>query len=112
MSAKIEFAKIDARDDVNTRYSPVAFCSPEGDGPVELGPRNGKIALTMNREYLVRLHELQQEIRGKYLPSFDDRERPTPAGTEWDLGMDEKQYNEAKAEAEGRFPGDEAPYYT
>ena len=106
---RVEFARIDARDDVFTGYSPVGFV--EGESPVRLGPQNGELHLFMKREYLTKLRALQLEIKAKYEPKF------VVAGDEpvlntYGCGNTKEDYLQIVANAEASFPGEEADYYT
>ena len=97
---RIAFAKIDARDDPNTGYDPVAFATDEG--PLSLGPVGTVLQALMNQEYLVRLGALQQEIAAKYAPMCNE----TLLTSTDDVEI------VAAALATRAFPGPVAEYYT
>lgn len=110
MSTQVEFCQLDARGDANCGYSTVAFVSKEGRGQASLGADNGRLAVLMEREYLVRLRMLQEEIRSKYLSLFNEDE---PAnGADYANGLGEPEYFAAVAEAKALFPGKTAAFYT
>lgn len=111
-NVRIEFATIDARDDVYTRYSVVGFVNDVSNRPAYLTPHNGAVALRMEREYLTRLYTLQQEIAEKYLSLWVDDESYLPEDETYGHGMTREQYEVADTAARAAFPGKEAAYYT
>ena len=92
--AKIRFANIDAKDDPFTWYS--------GKGRLSLCRKNAFLSAMMEREYLVLLASLQEDIRSRYEHLWC---------TEDDIdGID---YSVAAARrARKVFPGPTAAYYT
>lgn len=108
-SAVVRFCPIDAKDNVDCGYEPVAFSGK--DGPVQLGRLNGRLHVTMRREYLVRLGALQDEIAAKYGPLFVDHDDVADDEL-WGAGLNKARYDEAERYAVVMFPGREAEYYT
>lgn len=113
----IEFAQIDARDDVYTRYSPVAFV--RNDRCIEneeWTPSLGALQVRMEREYLVEVAKIQNCIRDKYLrlakTQVPEGERPIPPEEVWGYGMTHDHHDEEANRAVMDFPGPEAAYYT
>ena len=123
MNVSVEFCRLDARDDPYTGYQAVAFAElkPQkmNDGtekllpykPAKLGPKNGRLAMLMEAEYLARLHDLQADIASEYQRLFDESEPPAEDGC-YENGLNKEQYEEVKKEIERRFPGPKAAYYT
>jgi len=108
MATRVEFCQLDARDDANCGYSTVAFCKDADQA--SLGADNGRLAVLMEREYLVRLRMLQEEIRSKYLSLFNEDE---PAnGADYANSLEKPEYFAAVAEAKALFPGKTAAFYT
>ena len=106
----IEFARIDARDDAYTGYQTVAFVTTQGS--LNYGPKNGRLQLQMEKEYLTSLYLLQQQIKGKYLPLWDAQESPTQQDRCACPGLTLTQYDECMAQLNLEFPSPEAAYYT
>lgn len=126
MKISVCFAEIDARDHGICGYDPVAFCelkqstrNPAGleyeSGLDGLNANNGKLQLLLIQEYLTRLAKLQDELRQKYTPLFDqtdDGKRPMSVMYYVKGIVDKQDYDAAMAEAVARFPGPKAGYYT
>lgn len=115
---RVEFCQIDARDDGYCGYAPCAFCKGrDGESLIRLdeaGPNLGALQLTMEREYLVRLKELQKEIETKYLDlasQLGNDPRPDDLD-EYGHAMNAEQFDAAKQAALKAFPGEEADHYT
>lgn len=109
-TVRIEFCSLDARDDCFTGYSPVAFANESG--PAILGPKNSRLQMEMEREYLTRLRTLQVELRSKYLSRLDHNDMPLGMEESYDGFPSHEAYEASKAEVERLFPGKEADYRT
>lgn len=112
LTPRVEFCRLDARDDYYTGYSPVAFANDEGMLGLRIGPKNLRLEMELQREYLTRLFALQSELREKYTPKFDANEKPITDESNYDGFPSEVEYRRNKTEVEKMFPGVEAEYYT
>jgi hypothetical protein len=119
----IAFAAIGARDDGLTGYKVAALTIRKisrrwgseyegriGDDGEILSDANIRTQAFMNREYLVRLKQLQNEIAAKYLPLFDADGIRQAADREDFEGT--TAHLQADVDARREFPGEEADYYT
>ena len=79
--------------------------------PAKLGPKNGRLQLLMEAEYLTRLHDLQTDIAAEYMRQFDPDELPVTDNC-YANGLSKEQYEAVQQEIERRFPGPRAYYYT
>ena len=104
----VEFCPIDAKDHYICGYNPVAFALD--DDEVKLGKRNAVLAVRLEREYLTRLHKLQQELAAKYMALVVDEE--SPEEHDWFHALNENEHNAAEAAATIEFPGETAGFYT
>lgn len=101
---KVAFCQIDAKNDAFCGYEPVAFTT--GDRQASYGPENEKLSILMVREYLVRLGQLQAEIRAKYEPLWTDYPQPSEyEPIDEDDPLTEEENAAAKAVAKELFPG-------
>lgn len=114
---RVEFCRLDARDDFYTKYSPAAFCAHEtyNDPPTKLGPRNARLQMELEREYLTRILALQSELRAKYLSKFVADDKPLK-NDDYDGFPSMAAHDKARAEVAEMFPADDkaidALYYT
>lgn len=111
---RIEFARIDARDDGYTGYSTVAFVA-NNQRIERLGKENSRLTYLMEREYLTRLQALQEEIRKKYLQLAQDEPVPEESSEDYDGCLTKEEYDAIEAEANSFYPAKaelEDLYYT
>ena len=117
MKLGIEFAQIDAKGDAYTGYSPVAFYDKGNDTELaEWTKPLERLQIRLKREYLTRLHQMQEHLRAKYLreAKYLDHEAVSNKAIDDAYGhvLNALEYNRAKKEAQAEFPGKEANYYT
>jgi hypothetical protein len=103
LKLRVAFSSIDAKDSASGGYRACGFVFY--DELEHLGPKNEALNIEMNREYLTRLRQLQEEINDKYLELYDANEPLSDKRAD----IDEEAIYEA---ARAKFPGSEAPYYT
>ena len=123
MEVRVEFGQIDARDNPLIGYHAVGFAALKPhkrrdgteallpDSPAKLGPKNGRLAVLMEAEYLSRVADLQADIVNEYMRLFDGTEPPATDNL-YENGLTEDEYNAVKEEVDRRFPGPMAAVYT
>lgn len=111
---KVAFCRLDARDDSYTGYDAAAFTLDDecirGNMPTK---ELGRLSIYLEREYLVRVRALQDELADKYEKLAADLTTATPPEEEdYGNGLTRSEYEDVEKAAEAQYPGDEAEYYT
>ena len=109
MKLRIEFASIDAKDGI-AGYDTVAFT--HDDRPAILGQFNGRLAMRLQREYLTRLFQLQEELRLNYLSQWEANDTYILEEQQYRNGLTKEDYEEQENELIVQLPGPLAQYYT
>ena len=108
MKPRIVFAPIDAKGDDLT----VAFIDQHK--LAVLGRFNGRLAMRLEREYLTRLYQLQEELRLNYLSQWNENDTYMVAKHKYELcfGLTDEEYQAQKQALIQLYPGPTADFYT
>lgn len=111
---EVKFCRLDARDDSYTGYAVAAFTIDDQCIRNDMPSKElGRLSILLEREYLVRVRALQDELAAKYEKLAKAISTTTPpVAVPWGNGLSKSDYEKVERAAKAQFPGKIAEYYT